>query len=353
MPLTALIVIASTDRRGAEIEGCELARRLTLNGITSTVVAVSSAGGDNSLDVESLGSRPGNPPSIRRLRKLAKSANVVIAYGSTALPMCAAALLGTGVPFVYRSIGDPTAWSRGMLHRARTSILFSRAARVVALWPAAGRSISTLYRVPQDRIDVVPNARDDSWFRPATAQERVDARAELGLRDRRTVVVVGSLTAEKRVDLAIEAVSELLDVDLIVVGDGPLRAALQEQSALQLPERCRFMGGVAEVREILWAADLLVMCSRTEGIPGALIEAMLVGLPCVATDVGGIRSAFADSPSTAVTAINPTPTLLATEIERHLLTNRPAEMPVSSQLTWAAVVPMWTRILSDVAGQVS
>ena len=84
---------------------------------------------------------------------------------------------------------------------------------------------------------------------------------------------------------------------LTLVGDGVLREALTADAATRgLADRVRFAGMVgvgAPVFALLRAADLFVLPSRTEGLPRALIEAMAVGLPCLATRVGGVPELLA------------------------------------------------------------
>jgi glycosyltransferase involved in cell wall biosynthesis len=78
-------------------------------------------------------------------------------------------------------------------------------------------------------------------------------------------------------------------VRLAIAGDGPERAEVAAAARGLAPGRGDFLGAVADPAPALAAADVLVLSSRTEGIPAVLIEAGLSGLPVVATDVGGVR----------------------------------------------------------------
>jgi glycosyltransferase involved in cell wall biosynthesis len=79
------------------------------------------------------------------------------------------------------------------------------------------------------------------------------------------------------------------DVQLWIVGDGPLRSSLRRLTdTLELNECVTFFGERADVSPFLLAADLFVNSSVTEGLPVSLLEAMSVGLPAVVTDVGGM-----------------------------------------------------------------
>lgn len=110
------------------------------------------------------------------------------------------------------------------------------------------------------------------------------------------LLFVGSLSYYKGVDVLLAAL-RLADHPhrLTIVGDGALRGQL-ELAAGPLGDRVRFLGALPTgdpVRAAMQAADLLVLPSRGEGLPRVVIEAMAVGIPCVATDVGGTAELLA------------------------------------------------------------
>jgi phosphatidylinositol alpha-1,6-mannosyltransferase len=111
------------------------------------------------------------------------------------------------------------------------------------------------------------------------------------------LIAVGSLEQKyKGFDVLISALGLLRgrgrDVSLDIVGDGRRRRLLEKRAMAEgLTSSVRFAGrlpGPEAVREKLRTADVFVLPSRTEGLPRALLEAMAVGLPCVATKVGGV-----------------------------------------------------------------
>lgn len=125
-------------------------------------------------------------------------------------------------------------------------------------------------------------------------------RAELGGGPEDVVTVtVANLRAEKGYDVLLEASSLLVrgDSPVIVaaVGHGPLESELKRRHAeLGLGERFRFLGQRDDVLTVLAGADMFVLASRQEGLPVALMEATSVGVPVVATAVGGVPTVLAD-----------------------------------------------------------
>lgn len=349
--LRVLVVLTSNARRGAEIEGSELARQLRKVGIDAEAVCLAPATASSVLDVRALGSRPLGLATLRALRRHARESNVVIAYGSSTLPACALALLGSSVPFVYRSIGDPSAWVRGRLHRWRTGWLIRRSTHIVALWPGAASSIEQLYGVDEGRISVIPNARSSDDFRPPSANERDAARSQFGLPTDATVVgCIGSISAEKRVNLAVDAIARLDGVHLLVVGDGPDRAEVETYARRALGERVTFTGVLADVTAAYWAIDALLLTSRTEGMPGVVLEATLTHMPVVATDVGAVRSMFDRGIEGEVLNVDASAAELSSGIDRVLHARTGSAQPLGGFFDWPVVVCAWNEILYRSVG---
>lgn len=164
-----------------------------------------------------------------------------------------------------------------------------RAAAIVVLWPVIADVVHQLSGVAHDRIHCIPNAVDSRLFPLVDETRRRVARAVLDVPDRPVVAAIGALSWEKDLDVAIDAVAGLDDVVLLLAGDGPERAQLAAHAARVAPGRIRFLGAVEDPAAVLAAADAVVLSSRTEGLPGVLIEAGMSGLPTVATAVGGVR----------------------------------------------------------------
>lgn len=124
--------------------------------------------------------------------------------------------------------------------------------------------------------------------------DRESARRKLGLqKDDIFFVAVGRLVYEKGHEFFINAMSQVAKEDARAVagicGAGPLRDPLQTQiERLNLPERVKLLGQWDSIPELLAAADVFVLPSRWEGLPMALLEGMMAGLPVIATRVEGV-----------------------------------------------------------------
>lgn len=125
-------------------------------------------------------------------------------------------------------------------------------------------------------IDAVPNAAD-----PIPAGQGI------------TIVFIGWLERYKAVDVLIEAAlshrDRLGDCHFVICGDGPERAALEQQARIA-SSQFEFRGWIdpAQKRDVIAASDILVLPSRIEGMPNVLLEAMAAARPIVSTTVGCI-----------------------------------------------------------------
>lgn len=124
-------------------------------------------------------------------------------------------------------------------------------------------------------------------------------KKELGVGEKEIVIGnVAVLNERKGQQYLIEAVAKLRDrypLHLIIAGEGPFRQELEQRvSQLNASNYVHFLGRRSDVNTVLANCDVFVLPSLHEGLPNSLMEAMAMGLPCVATDVGGVRQLIAD-----------------------------------------------------------
>ncbi|MFQ5773770.1 MAG: glycosyltransferase family 4 protein [Kiloniellaceae bacterium] len=172
-------------------------------------------------------------------------------------------------------------WPRRMIRWAA-----GRAAGVTAVCEALKHRLVEL-GVPAQKIHVILHGVDLRLFVPPQDRARVQAR--LGM-SRPTLLSVGSLIERKGHHIAIEAMADLPDFDLLIAGEGEMERTLRDQvAALGLGDRIRFLGHVNErdLPAYYGAADALVLPSSREGIANVLLESMACGTPVIATRVWG------------------------------------------------------------------
>jgi glycosyltransferase involved in cell wall biosynthesis len=167
--------------------------------------------------------------------------------------------------------------------------------RLADRWMANSRSVARVLEqregIDSERIDTILNGIDLTYFTAPAG--RAEFRSQMGYGDAdRVVVCVGRLDPLKGQTTLLEAFRDITRHEprarLCFVGDGAQRASLERQAvALELASLVRFAGTLKDVRPALAGADLFVLPSNEEGLPGSVIEAQAAGVPVVATAAGG------------------------------------------------------------------
>jgi glycosyltransferase involved in cell wall biosynthesis len=178
---------------------------------------------------------------------------------------------------------------------------------------AVGAAVEQAYKkqLGNRRIVTIPNAVAEPVA--LSAEERATIRKEwMADPDGMLIFSAGRLAEPKGYDHLIIAMSLLRErfpsARLLIAGDGDLRSALQAQiDSLQLRGHVTLLGARKDVPRLMRAADIYVCSSRWEGLPLSLLEAMICGLPVVATNVGDIASAVPLGAGKIVPAREPTP----------------------------------------------
>jgi glycosyltransferase involved in cell wall biosynthesis len=193
-----------------------------------------------------------------------------------ALVACSA-LRHTPVVAVYH-LCVPALSRRQQILRRLTS---RRISAHVAVGFAVAREVEELLRLRSGVVRTIYNGIPDGSL----------ARSRPGP-DGATVVCVGRLEHQKGFDVLLDALARVPRGRLLLVGDGRQRRALEERAhRLGLADRVRLTGWVEDPRTVMVEADVFALPSRFEGFPLSVLEAMLAGLPVLATDVGSVREA--------------------------------------------------------------
>ncbi|RDE04537.1 glycosyltransferase [Sphingomonas aracearum] len=188
---------------------------------------------------------------------------------------------GAGVPVVAKISNtlDRTdlGWAARQANRAWMRLQPRWIDRFVAMTEASARDARHWLGVAPERVSVIANPP----ARPI-AGAVLPPLPEAGF-----ILGVGRLEPQKRWDRLIAAVPRLADpsAELVILGEGSLRAALEEQvAALGLGGRVRLPGHVADPSPAFASAAVLALTSDFEGVPGVLREALAAGTPVVTTD---------------------------------------------------------------------
>jgi glycosyltransferase involved in cell wall biosynthesis len=271
-------------------------------------------------------------PGLRRLHSLLYSLWLPLRYRDDlarchvarvmqmtgAIP-AALAKVRLGLPYVatygyrYAEFIRPTRrWASYFLALAVERLGVRMADGVIVTTPRLAQHVAR--SVPPERVHLIPNGVDTVAFCPPSHPPSNEPPVS---------IFVGRLEPQKNLLALLEAIATVSDLHLVLVGDGSQRQALARR-AQELGVTLEFAGVVSyETLPIhLQKADLFVLPSHIEGHPKALLEAMSVGLPCVGTDVPGIRDMLQDR-ETGILCSGTDPTSLAAGLRR-LLADRVA-----------------------------
>jgi glycosyltransferase involved in cell wall biosynthesis len=285
--------------------------------------------------------------------------NIVCLEAARALP---------NVPVWIAEHSDPRHQRLGSIWEAWRQRSYPRCTGCVALTDSIADHLGSL--IPRERIRVIPaaianrTAKTDPtlWSQnDATAKKNsivaVQGRASAnpdgdGLR---SLLFVGRLSPEKNLTLLLEAwrivAQRLPDWQLLLVGDGPERTKLQ-QTAKSLP-RVHFLGWCSQPDGYYQAADLYVLCSRYEGFPVALLEALSYGVPAVATRCSEALDQLVGTSQPGLRLVDSAPEALAVAIVK--LAGDPslrqqmshAAKAVACNFTWDRIGPLWDAVLGQ------
>jgi glycosyltransferase involved in cell wall biosynthesis len=199
-----------------------------------------------------------------------------------------------GVPVIASALHS-TGWPDGVGRLNRMLTRWTDA--FIAVADAHGRHLVEYERFPDHKVHVIYNGIDAERFAP---QDDNETRRTLGIPpDAPVVGILAALRPEKNHELFLAGTQQILrrlpTARFIVVGDGPKRAALEiHAEQLGVKQSVHFLGTRADVPALLAACDLVALTSHNEAAPVSVLEALSVGKPVVASDVGSVRETVRD-----------------------------------------------------------
>ena len=303
-----MIVVHGLETGGAEMMVLHLARELDRAGHPVRVVSLHGDETDVAglmrragIDVVALNKAGGpDPRTVLRLRAQMRDFSPAVVH--THLPVLeyvlpAVRLYGRRVKVIHTVHNLAREETRHRVLREVNRRAFSHGVVPVALNEEVRSSICREYALPPSAVPVVGNGIDLDAFRGPQRRGPRGAGARL--------LCVARLAPAKNHALLLRTVARLResgrDVSLTLVGDGPLRGALEERAReLGISERVRFAGRRTDTAAFYRDCDLFVLLSDYEGMPMSIIEAMASGLPVVATRAGGVGELVDDGVSGAL-----------------------------------------------------
>ena len=303
-----LQLVTIRQRRGAEVFATQLSDALTNRGhevlVLGLLPAPERALTPESADFRDLQCTSNGRLSVRRLAEASAAVrrfgpDIVQANGSQTLKYGSLVkrTIASDIPLVYRNISMASDWVRKGVHRAWGRWLVRTFDHISSVSEQSSQDFAEVYRVPAHRLSVIRRG----ILIPECVRGS-EARAELISRTgtpstAQLLAHVGSFTEEKNHEWLVDVFSRLaeknLDAHLVFIGEGALRSKVESQiGALDLQNRVHVLGMQPNAAQLVAGADLFVLPSRIEGIPGAVLEAAAQGVPAVATNVGGMREAI-------------------------------------------------------------
>jgi GalNAc-alpha-(1->4)-GalNAc-alpha-(1->3)-diNAcBac-PP-undecaprenol alpha-1,4-N-acetyl-D-galactosaminyltransferase len=368
--MKVFFLTSSLTSGGAERVASTLANAWAARGDQVTLVPTFSGGGEpfyqlnESVELLYLAQLAGIAPHsgkryLRRLlalRRLARERrpDVVVSFLPNVNIAALLATAFTGIPCVVCERSDPTQRQLELKWRLACKLLYRVADSMVVQTESVAQSIGKLYGGLR-KVAVIPNPIPEELMR---WQGGANAMAQ-----RRVLLSMGRLVEVKQVHHIISAFACLHEGypewDLHIHGDGPLAEPLRHQiEQAGLAGRVFLKGNTPEPWAVIAQADAFVMASAYEGFPNALLEAMAVGLPCVATDCrSGPRElsrngsdALLASPNDEADLRNAMHRLMSDATLRRTLGTR-ARQSVVDRYSLPTVLAAWDAVFSSVGAR--
>jgi len=241
----------------------------------------------------------------------------------------------------------------GQIRKLLASFIFDRADKLVFHSQASYRTLKDNYPIRNKNIEIVHCGFNVSNV--ASDQKISEIKKRHGLGNGKVVGVVGRLVPEKGIETVIKAFNMMCETDdnmnLLIVGDGKKRSDYEKQANLSgVASNIIFTGYVDSVEEYISVCDVIVLPSEYETISLVLGQAMALGKPVIATNVGGMPELAGD----AVKLIPPNDAKIMSEAVLGLLASKSqmdnlgknAQQRIKEKFTKAAMYAQYEKLLN-------
>ncbi len=224
---------------------------------------------------------------LRLLRQI--QPDVIHAHTSKAGVIGRLAASLAGIPCIFTAhtwcFAEGTSWKWRAIGTPLEKLAARVSSRIITV-SEANRELALRHGIAgPEKFTTIHNGIPDSAHRATPDASRVPR-----------IVMVARFSRQKAQSQLVDAVHGLtIPFRLSFVGEGPRREAVERQvEALGLTEKVDFLGQRLDIPEILASSDIFALCTRWEGFPISILEAMRAGLPVVASDVNGVHEAVSD-----------------------------------------------------------
>jgi len=204
-----------------------------------------------------------------------------------------------GWPIVYRNVSMASGWIEKSWKRRWGTWLFRHVERVATVSDMSKTDLCQAYRFPETHaITVRRGIRIPGHVQRERARRQLAELASISPQHP-LLLHVGGFTREKNHAGLVEAFEQILqnhpDAQLVLCGDGPLRPDIEQAvKATGMSSRVSFLGNRSDAAKLTAGADVLLLTSHIEGIPGVVLEAAAQKVAAVCTDVGAVAEAVID-----------------------------------------------------------
>ena len=287
-----LQLIQKQQYRGAEVFSCQLSNHLIRQGHQVEVMSIFDGEADLPFEgkIRSLsGKEDWRYIDFVGWKKLARfidvfQPDIVQANAADTLKyaICSKIVCNWEVPVVFRNASSVGFYIKDPFSKAFNAFLLKRVDMILSVSHASKRDINSLFTFTTSKTFVVPVGVEEVIVKK---RKRADGFKH--------ILHIGSFTKEKNHFELIRIFERFVQEDpavvLDLVGEGPLRKKLEDYaSERKLRHKINFIGGVDNPMVYVQSADIIVLPSLIEGLPGVLLEAMYCRVPVIAYDVGGV-----------------------------------------------------------------